>query len=619
MQRFGYFLNEQRYRLCRSVSSLVMAGMLSFLLAVTCGSLGLGRVLSFSPTSSIAQQHLPFPRPEVPVLRSGDLDYTAVVLDGRPLFQIAAAAVADVEGSGRIRPVQHRAERIETLLYGLLATGFDSQTLKVAVARLNRQTVILATDDRELSQRIILTVTESDGKIAQQSVPELAADWSETIRQALIQGLAERHPEVRARRLKQMSAIALGTLTISFVLIGMQRRLKARFNQLQSQAALAEPAIQEPGNAPISLSSSPASASGSTPSASPLAVPLQVLDALLPQLHLNRQRDLNMLQRRGLQLAQAVIWLGGAVWSLQLFPETRAAGSWLFAFPIKFLTIYLAINLANKVTDIAIDFSLQTWLEQTSLVAERSQRLAQRVPTLAAALKGLTDAIAFILGCIWLLAWLQIPLGAVLAGAGLLGAVLTLVFQNLLKDAVTGMLILLEDQYTVGDFIDVGVASGVVESMNLRTTQLRGAGGRLTVVPNNQIATVHNLTKGWSRVEFSVDVAYDTNATRAMQIMKQLAEELQQEPIWQGQILDPGNMLGISQIDGARMQLTIWIKTRPMEQWAVEREFRHRLKLAFDRAGIMLSLPEQVLWLQDSRKCQDDNQNHDNCDRKQSR
>ena len=533
-------------------------------------------------TLSLARANTPFSRPDIKVFRSGDIEYTAIVLDGKPLFEIATP-VATEGATSDMRPIQRRVQQIENTLNALLRSGFNPETLKVSVGTLNSQVVLLARDENRLPEQILLTVTDLDAQINQMRHAKLAQQWAGELQTALIEGWEERQPAVRQQRFIKAIQIALVTLMLSLVILALQKHLKRKYKRIkESVTASKESIAPEPG----------------TRDGYFVAVPLRFLDALLPWINLERKCNVNILQRRLLQFGQAVMWVGGSVWILYLFPETRETGSWLLEVPIRILLIWLVINLANKVTDILIDFYIQAWVEHQSLTPVDTHRLALRAPTLSNVLKGLTDVAAYVGGIIWFLAWSQIPLGPFLTGAGLLGAALTFVFQNLIKDLINGTLILFEDQYAVGDVIDVGEAVGFVESMNLRVTRLRGDGGRLTTIPNSQVMTVHNLTKDWARIDLTVDVAYDTDPTQAMEIMQQTIEEMHDDPLWQPHILEPVNLLGVNRVDYSSIQILMWIKTQPIKQWDVEREFRRRLKQAFDRAGIELGMPQQSLFVQ---------------------
>ncbi|MBE9169089.1 mechanosensitive ion channel [Pleurocapsales cyanobacterium LEGE 06147] len=171
----------------------------------------------------------------------------------------------------------------------------------------------------------------------------------------------------------------------------------------------------------------------------------------------------------------------------------------------------------------------------------------------------------------------------------------------LLKDWVNGILIIFEDQYAVGDVVDFGAGTrGLVEYMSLRATKIRSAGGRLSNIPHNQIAIVHNLTKDWSRVDFTIEVAYITDITLAMETMKEVAQEMARDPQWQNDILEPVNLIGVSRVDRAGIEISMFIKTKRMRQWDVEREFRRRLKLTFDEKGICIGVPQQTLLFDNS-------------------
>ena len=133
----------------------------------------------------------------------------------------------------------------------------------------------------------------------------------------------------------------------------------------------------------------------------------------------------------------------------------------------------------------------------------------------------------------------------------------------------------------------------MVEGLNLRITQLRNSEGKLITIPNSQIGAVANLTKSWSRVDLNVPVDYDIDTLAAIKIIETTAVEMSQDPQWQWQIMEPPQIMGIDDFSDRGLLVKIWIKTRPMKQWSVAREYRLRLKLAFDAAGISISVPRQ--------------------------
>ena len=168
----------------------------------------------------------------------------------------------------------------------------------------------------------------------------------------------------------------------------------------------------------------------------------------------------------------------------------------------------------------------------------------------------------------------------------------------MIKDIINGFLIILEDQYAVGDVITVGNMGGLVENMNLRITQIRNGEGQLITIPNSTISVVQNLSKDWSRVDLAVRIAYDTDPNYAMEVFNQLATEIYEDSNWHTKIIDPPEVLGIDDLQGNGMLVRIWIKTKPLEQWSVAREFRHRLRIAMQQKGIAIGIPHQSLAIE---------------------
>lgn len=194
---------------------------------------------------------------------------------------------------------------------------------------------------------------------------------------------------------------------------------------------------------------------------------------------------------------------------------------------------------------------------------------------------------------------------------GFLSFAISLASQNLLKDLIGGLLILWEDQYAVGDVITVDNYTGEVETFSLRITQLRNLDGELITIPNGQIDVVKNLSSQWSRVNYAVEVSYDADLDAVMAVINQVARGLAQDPEWQPLILEPPEILGIDDLAYTGVLIRLIIKTQPLQQWAVARQFRYRLKLAFDQAGIDIGIPKhRLLFDPDSTAIAPDNLTH---------
>ena len=155
---------------------------------------------------------------------------------------------------------------------------------------------------------------------------------------------------------------------------------------------------------------------------------------------------------------------------------------------------------------------------------------------------------------------------------------------------------LIEDQYGVGDVIDVGDAAGVVEAVNLRTTQIRDVHGTLWHVPNGEIRRVANKSQEWARTVLDIEVAYDTDIAKAMEVIKRVADEVWEEAPENATILEEPEIWGVEMFGESSIAIRLVCKVEPGEQWATSRLIRGRVKDAFEREGIEIPFPQRVIW-----------------------
>jgi small-conductance mechanosensitive channel len=193
---------------------------------------------------------------------------------------------------------------------------------------------------------------------------------------------------------------------------------------------------------------------------------------------------------------------------------------------------------------------------------------------------------------------LGINLAPLIAGAGIVGVAVGFGAQNLVRDFLSGIFMLLEDQYGVGDVIDVGEATGTVEGVGLRTTRVRDVDGILWHVPNGEIQRVGNKSQGWSRALLDIEVAYSNEISTAMRVIKQVADELwRDDETFAPLILEEPEVWGVEELGPNGVRVRLVVKTRPLEQWKVARELRARIKSAFDREGVRLPVAAQAVML----------------------
>jgi moderate conductance mechanosensitive channel len=219
-----------------------------------------------------------------------------------------------------------------------------------------------------------------------------------------------------------------------------------------------------------------------------------------------------------------------------------------------------------------------------------SLRRVQRAETIGSLLASVSSFAIWLLAGLTVLGTLGIDLGPLIAGAGIVGVALGFGSQNLVRDFIAGIFMLLEDQYGVGDVIDAGPAggtvSGAVEAVGLRTTRLRDVNGTLWHLPNGEIRRVGNHSQGWARALVDVEVDYSADLESAIDTIRRVADELWRDEQWAGRMLEQPEVWGVEELGLQAARVRLVVKTRPLEQWTVARELRARIKAAFDQAGI---------------------------------
>lgn len=215
-----------------------------------------------------------------------------------------------------------------------------------------------------------------------------------------------------------------------------------------------------------------------------------------------------------------------------------------------------------------------------------SARRVQRTETIGQVLRNVVSIVIWSIALLVVLSELGIDLAPLLAGAGVLGVALGFGAQSVVRDFLTGTFMLLEDQFGVGDVIDLGDASGTVEGLSLRTTRIRDVEGVVWHVPNGEIKRVANKSQQWSRAVLDLPVALDTNIAEAKRVIKETADQVWGEPPWSTMILAEPEVWGVEALGTQGVVIRLVVKTRPLEQWGVARELRGRIKAAFDEAGI---------------------------------
>ncbi|MEH2337702.1 mechanosensitive ion channel family protein [Nostoc sp.] len=489
-----------------------------------------------------------------------------IYLDGRRLFQIAASKANFPE---RSEDIQKKLEKISQSYI----KSPPKTAVKVEVRKVNDLPVIYVND------QYLMTITSEDAGLREVDISTSANQIKESLQEDLQQAKQERQTQSIINQGKKAAGTGLAMMIMSLGIYSWQRR---------SKKDLLHPIASQPPIGPLNSPISPAVAA-----AQPIAT----------QLNQRQKQHLQEVKRRLFELTQAGIWGGGSFFILGLFPYTRPFQVGILTaaqFPLRLGVVFLGTYVAIRFTYALIDRFTTTLISSGALLTpESSERLQLRVSTFSGVTKSIATGIWIGVGFLLALVSLGIDIVPLLAGVSLVGVTVSLASQNLIKDAINGFLIILEDQYALGDVISVGDVGGLVENLNLRMTQLRDSEGRLITIPNGEIKVVANLSSRWSRADLTIPIAYQADTEQALKLIETVGSQMNQEIQWQSQILEPPQVLGIDQFGDRGLIIRVWIKTQPLKQWDVAREFRRRLKIALDQAGISISVPQQAIWVND--------------------
>jgi len=234
--------------------------------------------------------------------------------------------------------------------------------------------------------------------------------------------------------------------------------------------------------------------------------------------------------------------------------------------------------------------------EQRIELTLRRERSRQRSSTLGQVLASIVSVLIVFVAGLMILSEVGVNLAPIIAGAGIVGIALGFGAQQMVKDYLAGIFIIVEDEYGVGDVVDTGHATGVVERMSLRVTQLRDVNGTVWYVPNGEIQRVGNLSQLWARAVLDIDVAYDSDLDQVAETLLRVANELWNERLPDHTIIAAPEFWGVEHFGADAVSVRLVVKTEPTEQWSTARELRGRIKREFDRVGIEIPFPQRTVW-----------------------
>jgi len=231
-----------------------------------------------------------------------------------------------------------------------------------------------------------------------------------------------------------------------------------------------------------------------------------------------------------------------------------------------------------------------------------ADEIGKRINTLTGILNSIIKIVMWGIFLMILLKKFGVDIGPILAGAGIVGVAIGFGSQELVRDFISGFFMLLENQIREGDVAIINGTGGAVEKIELRTTTLRDFSGVIHIFQNGKINTISNMTKEWSAMVFDIGVAYKEDIDTVMNVMREVGDELQKDENFKDDILEPIEIFGLDQFGDSALVIKARIKTKPVKQWNVGREYRKRLKNAFDLKNIEIPFPHTTIYWGDEIK-----------------
>ena len=266
---------------------------------------------------------------------------------------------------------------------------------------------------------------------------------------------------------------------------------------------------------------------------------------------------------------------------------------WLLHHGLRIVFIGVLAYLLNRILGRIIVRTVRIAVvrdEDTSIEAEK-----KREDTLIHIFRGALRVVLMVLAILMILQEFGMKIGPILAGAGIVGVAVGFGGQYLIKDVITGLFMILENQYRIGDVVKIDGTEGTVQDITLRKTTLRDLDGTVHHINHGSIVLVSNLSKDFARVNLEVCVDYSTNLEHLIDVVDRTGRELAEDPNFKDSIITPPKFLRVQNFADHGIVIKILGDTKPLKQWEITGELRKRLKIAFDREGIEIPLPQTVI------------------------
>jgi moderate conductance mechanosensitive channel len=507
------------------------------------------------------------------IKRVGSLDVAPIFFNGQRLFDISAPVNRDPNAfppvAARVDVIQDNLQEVVppaasfTDLFQRAPARYDPATFAVKVAEHNGYLTLVATDQNGTRETSLLTLTDQDAKYNGVPVHVLARQWADTLESVLGDALRAREPGARGRQVRTglLTIVAAIFLTLLvWALRAWLRRQRALTEQRLERADAREAELEDGETAPSVMA-------------------------------LRAWRSTLVTIEWLLAWTVVIAWVLAVLLVLFTFPQTQALARRLWSRTVSIAVIWLVAGAASRFGSFLVIRFARTWERRPFRNLDEAGRRHLRMPTIVRSLDyGKTMlvysiAVALTVGAMGASTSAVVTLGAALAFAVSFGA------QSLVKDLVNGFFILMEDQYAMGDYVSIGLVTGVIETVTLRITQLRSDDGRLVTIPNSQVAVVENWTRGWSRVDYRLAVAIDADVPRALEVFEEVLCEFARDPQWRRLLTEAPKVLGVESMSSLGVILRAWVQTVPGKMFEVTRELNRRMHAGMVQANIQLGMP----------------------------
>lgn len=273
-------------------------------------------------------------------------------------------------------------------------------------------------------------------------------------------------------------------------------------------------------------------------------------------------------------------------WSDKIIP-------WLLSHGVRIIMIAVAALLLDKILTRIIIRTIRASVKADEFTSEEAEK--KREDTLIRIFNGAVNILIIIVAIMMILQELGIEIGPLIAGAGIVGLAVGFGGQYLIRDIITGLFLMLENQYRIGDVVNIEGLSGAVQDISLRKTTLRDLDGTVHHIPHGSITKISNLSKDFARVNLDMGVGYSTDIDHLIRVINETGRELAADPAFSDSIISPPQFLRVNEFADSAIIVKILGDTKPLRQWDVAGELRKRLKIAFDREGIEIPFPQRVM------------------------